>query len=357
MGAVQFFSPTSGVGLTAAQLICFKRGRTGSQVSLRPQPVRVAVTGDGGRSWQVTGTAAPAGPPRASPSGEELVAGSPQRLWAVVGSGRLVDTGDAGRNWRQATFPGPVLQLLRSGDELWSLSCPHVASPNAPLACRPQLWHAPIDSGIWTQVTVPGLTAQAPEYVDMAVTEDRRVLLSLMTAGRTATGELAISTDAGVTWRTRLEPRWDGHACTFGGALAGAPPTTFWLLCVGTGAAGSSPKGLLQTTDSGSTWTTVSAVPSLTRKPPPGSISVSEPSALAAGSVDRLWLAVTNGLTQSDDGGRSWSVVPTAVDPGGWPTTIAVLDAQHAWLLAPGAGLWSTTDGRHWEPVGALHTN
>lgn len=357
MGALQFFSPTTGVGVTASAVICFRHSKEGSEVSFRSQPVRLALTADGGRFWRLTGAAAPTGPTMPGPAGGQLVAASTRRIWAIVGRDRLVATTDGGRSWKQATIGGPAVALMRSGGFVWAVTCPSVASRDSPLACRPHLWRAPQSTGVWTEVKLPELTAQALESVDVTISSGHTILLTVMTAGKTATGEMAVSTDGGTTWRTHLDPRWDGHACTFGSELATAPPQTFWLLCDGNGAAGSSPKGLLRTTDAGATWHTVSAVTSLIHTPPAGSIPLAEPSALAAGSSNRLWLSVTNGLAETDDGGKTWTNVPTVFNVGGWSTTLSVLNATHAWLLAPGAGLWSTTDGEHWEPIGPLHTH
>jgi hypothetical protein len=90
-------------------------------------------------------------------------------------------------------------------------------------------------------------------------------------------------------------------------------------------------------------------------RPGSGSIPLQEPSALAAGSDGRLWLSLTNGLAESDDGGHRWTY-PRIVNPYGWETMLNVLDANHAWLLAPGAGLWRTTDGLHWRAISSLNT-
>lgn len=83
---------------------------------------------------------------------------------------------------------------------------------------------------------------------------------------------------------------------------------------------------------------------------------LAEPSALAAGSPTRLWLSLTNGLAESNDSGRQWTDVPHAFDPGGWSTVIDVFDPEHAWVLAPGTGLWRTTDGLLWHADGPLNT-
>jgi hypothetical protein len=96
-------------------------------------------------------------------------------------------------------------------------------------------------------------------------------------------------------------------------------------------------------------------VTSLTRVPQPGSIPLAEPGALAAGSPKRLWLSLTNGLAESNDGGRRWTNVPRAFDPAGWGTVIDAATANDAWILAPGAGMWRTTDGLDWHPIRPLN--
>ncbi len=355
MGAVQFFTPTDGIGLTASTLICSKHSKTGSQVSLRTQPVRLALSSDGGRSWRLTGTVALAASTTPMTSGEQLVAASSNRVWAIGGNGGLLATADKGRSWRRVMIPGRAVQLARSGDHVWSLTCVKVKSRAWPSACRPQLWRAPIGTGAWVRVMLPKLTAQDPD-VNLAIASGQSIVVDLLNTGIRARGEMAISTNGGSNWHTRPDPIWDGHPCTGVGDLTATAPSTFWLLCLGGAAAGSSTKALLESTNSASTWSTVSAVTSLVRRPPRGSLPLAEPSALAAGSTKRVWLATTNGLAESADGGKTWNDVPAAFDPGGWPTVISVLDARHAWLLAPGAGLWSTTDGENWKPTGSLHT-
>jgi photosystem II stability/assembly factor-like uncharacterized protein len=188
----------------------------------------------------------------------------------------------------------------------------------------------------------------------LAVTPDNRTI-ALSEPIDHPNAELLTSRDAGSHWTQRNAPTWRHNSCDIVAALTASAPRTLWLLCLGGAAAGSSTKALLRSTDGGRTWSTMSAVTSLARRTPAGSIPVEEPSALAAGSRTRLWLSLTNGFAESNDGGRYWTY-PTVVDPYGWSTTLNVLDADHAWLLAAGAGLWRTTDGVQWHAIGPLNT-
>jgi len=287
---------------------------------------------------------------------EQLVASSATSLWALVGDGRVVETYDGGQHWKVSPIAGPAVEITRGGGYVWALSCPPATSSTSPSACGPRLWRAGIRTGVWVQVALPNITAQAPEFDDLSISPDGDMMLNVFTAGRIVTGELLISTNSGGHWRARPDPTWDRQPCTFGGMLTAASPHTFWLLCIGGAAAGSSTKGLLRTTNAGITWSLVAAAPSLTQPPAAGSIPLEEPGALAAGSPNRLWLSLTNGLAESDNGGQTWNNVAAAFDPGGWPTVISVLDTSHAWVLAPGAGLWRTTDGQDWQAVGPLNT-
>ncbi len=127
-------------------------------------------------------------------------------------------------------------------------------------------------------------------------------------------------------------------------------PGDWWVICLGGAAAGSSEKALLHTTDGGRKWSIASQVRSLTAPARAGTITRAEPNALAAGSHTRLWLAAQNSMYESEDAGFTWHEVP-AVNPQGGPAAFDVLSPRHAWLLAPGQGLWRTMDGRQWSAL------
>jgi photosystem II stability/assembly factor-like uncharacterized protein len=348
MGAVQFRSPTAGVGITAQWIPCFARGKDGTELGFRRQAVRLATTSDGGRSWQITGAPLPVGPAPSQGTAGELIVALGTSARAVVGTGRLVATHDDGAHWHVQALPRPVIEVAVGDGGVWAVSCPRHRTPSSPLGCRPELWRTRGFDGRWDRVAVPPIIVQGQFGVRFAMTRDD-IALTVLRAGDLPTGEVLLSHDAGVHWMVRRIPDWAHHTCDEPAGLAAAAPHTFWVLCLGGAAAGSSTKGLLRSTDGGRTWRTVSDAPRLTQRPRPDAIPLQEPSALAAGSAARLWLSLTNGLAESNDAGRHWRDVAPGLDTGGWPTVISVLDPRHAWVLAPGAGLWATANGLRWH--------
>ena len=163
-----------------------------------------------------------------------------------------------------------------------------------------------------------------------------------------AGGRLVSVRAGGRGFTERPDPTWMGQPCL--PAELAAAGRSWWLLCLGGGAAGSSEKALFRTIDGGRRWTVTSQVSSLTGPPHPGAITLQEPDAMAAGSPRRLWLASQSNLYESGDGGARWSRVP-GPDPQGEPASFDVLAPTHAWLLAAGQGLWRTTDGRQWTAL------
>jgi photosystem II stability/assembly factor-like uncharacterized protein len=253
---------------------------------------------------------------------------SPSRLGTIhfvsprIGVGRttpssrcgpmLAITRDGGSSWTVQPVPEPTAAPAVTRRTLWALGCPHLNNGR----CRPVL--------------------------------ARKRLLVVATGGSDSQLRLAVSIDGGRRWRSS-SPRWSGRPCR-GADVAAADPADWWVICIGSAAAGSSTKALLHTTDAGRTWSIASQVTSLTAPPQPGAISRAEPNALAAGSRTRLWLAGWNSMTESDDAGTNWTDVP-GVNPEGAPAVFDVLSPNQAWLLAAGRGLWRTTDGRHWKEL------
>lgn len=142
--------------------------------------------------------------------------------------------------------------------------------------------------------------------------------------------------------------RGDGNNVLF----AAADPRDWWLLCTGGAAAGSSTKALMRSVDGGQTWTVAASIPSLTEPVRPGALPRQDATAIAADSSDVLWIATPNTVWDSTDGGVTWR--QALFNEQGAFGQFDVQSGTLAWLLAPDAGLWHTTDGTTWRPVGTM---
>jgi photosystem II stability/assembly factor-like uncharacterized protein len=345
LGAIRFVSPLRGLALTAPQVECDVplSGGRGTDVYSQAQQVRLAATSDGGRHWVTSGAEIPA-PPQ-SPVLEQVAAVDGARTWVVSSTGKLLVTGNAGATWSTLPLPAPVVAAASAGGWLWALSCPPVTGST----CRPEVERMRLPTGAWT-VTRPGpLVSLLQPQLDVLSATAAVVVL----AG--ARAALASTADGGTRWTVRATPAGPQHMCLgsegIGVLFTAAGQRDWWLLCTGGAAAGSSTKALMRSADAGQTWTTAAWVPSLETAGRPGTLPHQDAIALAAASPRVLWLATPNTVTVSTDGGVTWS--RSMFNPLGTFGQFDVLSGTQAWLLATDAGLWHSTDGTAWRPVGA----
>lgn len=347
LGAISFLSPKVGVALTAQHITCLVAlGQDkGYEAEEGLHRARLAVTRDGGRHWVTRGgtfAAAVQGPVR-----EQVIATSVKDVWALSDRGALMATTDGGRTWAREALPAPVWRMAESGGRLWALACPPISAS----ACRPVLERMDLPNGPWKALPIPKLVSGSAGP-QLALASPSVAIVAVSRYADSAPELLATTTDAGEHWIMRRAPAGPGHMCTSDVTIATAGPRHWWLLCVGMGAAGQSTKAFLRTTDGGERWSTVSAVRSLVGPSPPGSLPSQEITSLAAGSPTCLWAVLENGLAESTNAGGTWSYVGHLNPDGGGSLDVA--SASQAWLLAPGRGLWRTTNGATWAPLGPL---
>jgi photosystem II stability/assembly factor-like uncharacterized protein len=351
MGAVHFSTPTAGVGLTAGADTCEHR-TSGGVVSESVTTVpRLAVTRDGGRHWSVTGAPLPDGVARSPGQTAEQILVTQDAVTVLDGQGRVYATSDAGLSWESPQIRGPVMEIAATADDEFAITTRGLGRSSRTVVERS------IDgTGTWERLAVPEPITRAEPPIELTVASAATLIIATDQQPTDDSGRLWVSSDDGTRWSQRREPNWDGHHCASEPTeLAAAGAEHWWILCEGGAAAGSSAKGLLETIGAGARWHVVSAVPSLSAPINSSALPVAEPGsaqALEAGSATRLWLPLQNGLSESADGGTRWSMVPN-LNPEGEPTSMDVLNARIAWLLAPGVGLWRTTDGGIWTGVGA----
>jgi hypothetical protein len=323
----------------------------------QPQPVRVAVTRDEGRSWRAEGSPLPVRSSEYEPMAEQVFANSTRQVYVLAGDGEVLASTNGGVTWLREPLPRPVLQLAMSRRTVWALACPATPNRATPRAliglrfCRPVLERAAARGGSWTRVGIPRVRQVIDAHLAVAAM-NLQMLDVDHPGGRSS--ELLYTLNDGRQWTREENPTWDGVPCLGADVFAANAPGTWWLLCLGNAAAGSSTKALRRTTDYGRTWTTVSQATSLfATQTGSASISRAEPDALAAGSSARLWFAYQNSMGESGDAGATWTNVP-GVNPQGVEASFDVLSSTHAWLAVPGAGLWRTSDGGHWTLATAI---
>lgn len=346
LGVVRFLSPEVGIALSAAYVPCYvPLRRAGNAVYWQRQPVRLAITHDGGKYWLTQGSTLPSG---SLGQGESLAAISVNDIAAVTGAG-LFTTTDGGVNWSAQTLPAPVEQVAVGGDTWWALSCRQAGQHT----CRPLLEHRQASAGQWVAVSLPKVWAR-PEPAPLLKLPGNGELVIPASSGDGQRGTLLVSDDSGRRWTVRADPTWSDGPCTGASLLATAGPSDWWLLCPGGAAAGSSTKALVQSANGGASWKTVAAVRSLATPAVADQLPRADVAAFAAGSAARLWLAGYNELDESANAGVTWRSV-REVNQEGLPSSFDVLSATTAWLLVSGQGMWRTTNGADWEALGPLH--
>jgi photosystem II stability/assembly factor-like uncharacterized protein len=346
LGAIDFLSPRLGVALTAAQVPC--SSGPGKGIGFPPQQVRLAVSSDGGREWVTRGRVLADGSP--DPGSEQIAATSARQVWALTDDGRLLETRNSGGTWTPQPLPGPVVDIAQAGATLWALACPRRTSS----WCRPVLERLASPQAAWQRLPVPRLRSGFYKLLDAV---SARAAVFLISRNGSPRAELASTSDAGQRWAVRSAPRGPrvtrgrGHVCDIYAGVTNAGPQRWWLMCNGSGAMGSSPEALMATTNAGRSWRTIAVVPRIYAIKP-GSLPGTEVLTIVAGSASRLWLATANGMAQSTDGGARWAPIRPG-NPLGTGASFDVFSPSRAWALAPGTGLWGTSDGTAWHRIGA----
>lgn len=309
----------------------------------------MAVSHDGGSTWKMTGAVMWASAPTTR---EQVVSTSTDHVWAAQPAGPLLETRDGGRHWNAQPVPTPVEQLTVAGGTVWTLSCAAVGV-QATNSCTPVVEQQSASGGGWRRLALPVTSVLLGAHLHVVTPTTAVVSATLAGAAPGSAGQLVTTSDGGVHWTVQPLPTGPNNWCNGDTpTFAAGSATTWWLLCNGSAAAGSSEKAVLQSTDGGSAWTTVSEVPNLQTPLPAGSLTAADTNNLSTASPTLLWLASSNQLTESTDGGHHWQPVPSVKLHGqGIQATFDVYSPTRAWMLAPLTALWSTTDGTTWRQV------
>jgi len=367
------------VPTTALVNVVFDDAQTGFALAGHRGSAVLAESTDGGSSWQVQNDDLPSGYGQDDgyPGQFEFV-GPDGYLWGGApqsdGDVPLWVTGDSGITWHRAPIGPVVYDVSAIGGNVWALTGSCSATPaggSAGAPCALALEQS-VDGGeTWSAVGSAGITlmggATIAPHVELArITLDRAYVLS-GTSGQPGGGTVLMYTaDGGLSWQPRPVP------CTapfdLGAEIAASGTDDLWFLCGSQASAGSQAKLLYRSADGGLTWYLAAQATALGTTPPPASEPNTLPLGgyvapfsighknLAVASPTTAWLYPTRAtLFETVTGGRSWAMVPgldTAGFGSGSPGNVTFISATQGWICEYGIGLWHTSDGVHWYPLG-----
>lgn len=297
---------------------------------------RLVTTFDGGRTWRITGTPLPLAVDDLGyvPTGPTMIFPTRDIGW-VYADGALVETRDGGSSWSVVRFCAPVEGVDRFGPSLWAVVAP----------CKGALGHYDIESATTTsRWHVVGSLVSASEPESSALVARLDAKDALVDLNFPSVGGLALTRDGARSW-VSVDPcrAWAYWPI----ALDVESARVVWLMCEGPQITVAEHYSLLRSSDGGAHWYPVGMSVSLVRPFStllPGDFFV----ALAGVTSRELWLATRSFVFESRDGGKRWDVVSPKLG-GVASAPFVFVDPSHGWLLAPGVGLWQTTNGRSWH--------
>lgn len=295
---------------------------------------RLVTTSDGGRTWRVAGARLPLAASDLGyiPTGPTMIFPTMDIGW-VYADGALIETRDGGSNWSVTRFCAPVEGVGRLGPSLWAVVAP----------CRGALGRYDIESATTTsrwQVVgflVAGSVTEHSVLVARLDTDDALVDLNFLSVGG-----LALTRDGARSW-VSVDPCGSYWLIAFDVESA----QVIWLACEGPSITVAEHYSLLRSSDGGAHWYPVGMSVSLVR--PFSTLLPGDSFVALAGVTSReLFLATPSFVFESRDGGKRWNAVSPKLR-GAASAPFVFVDPSHGWLLAPGVGLWQTTNGRSWH--------
>jgi hypothetical protein len=363
---------------TALVDVGFASPQDGFALAVHQNDVLLAASTDGGGTWQVRNDHLPPGlgPDDGYPGQFEFV-GLTGYLWGArtANGAPLWVSHDAGATWHQAAIGPYVLDTSAIGLNVWALTstCPDTVPVTTTTATCSIGVEQSLDGGATWQALASPATVSAPgkglHPSELArITKTRAyVLTDSATSATDSLGwQLSFTADAGVTWTSRGLP----CAATFSDGVEVAASSTddLWLLCGGEASTGFQSKQLFRSGNGGQSWSLVASATGLgTPAPtdvPPNPLPLAGYIApltvghhnLAVASAEEAWLYPSRaGLYTTSDGGLSWAPVPELAAAGfasGGAGNITFVSPTQGWICAYGIGVWHTTDGVHWRPLG-----
>jgi photosystem II stability/assembly factor-like uncharacterized protein len=369
------------VPTTALVDVGFSSPQDGFALAVHRGVVLLAASNDGGATWTVRndGLAPGLGAGAGYPGQFEFI-GSTGYLWgaSTTSGAPLWVSHDSGATWVPAPIGPYVLDASAIGPNVWALTstCLDSLAPaaNATAPCSIGLEQSVDSGGSWTALPGPTVAINLPEGIPLRPVELARITKTsayVLTSGATNPNQypdwfLSYTADSGATWTSGVAPCETPFGD--GAEVAASSTTDLWLLCGSQATAGEQSKQLYRSSDGGQQWS-VAASATGVGTPPPSSVPPNPlPLAgyvapftvghrnLAVASATTAWLFPSRAdLYRTADGGRSWVPVPELATAGfasGGGGNITFLSATDGWICEYGLGLWHTTDGLHWQPLG-----
>jgi photosystem II stability/assembly factor-like uncharacterized protein len=335
----------------------------------------LAATTDGGSTWDIVNRQLPGASSGDRPDQMEFVSASTGYLWEGIDSQAVVaplwTTHDGGRTWGEASIGPVVYDVSAIGPNVWALvsSCPTTVGTD----CAVVVEISTDAGGTWRAALVPAGALSSVESggVELArVTTTRAYVLattpSVQATGPSQTPTLTFTSDGGDSWSGRVVPCADPF--DLGAEIALSSTDDLWLICGGQASAGSQAKALYRSSTGGLTWSLVAQTSPFAGAPasPPG-VGVLPlngyvaPYSLGHKNLNVLsstlaWLFPTRGnVIVTTDGGSSWAAVSSLQEQSfgsGAPGNLTFISSTEGWVTELGVGLWHTTDGTNWLPLG-----
>jgi photosystem II stability/assembly factor-like uncharacterized protein len=364
------------VPTTALVNVTFASAQQGFALAAHRGQAVLAVTTDGGDTWRVQNSQLPPGyGQEAGYPGQFEFIGADGYLWGGAAEGNSVPlwvTDDGGVTWRQAPIGSVVYDVSAIGPDVWALtgSCDVNGAP--PGSCALSL-EVSLDGGATWVTTGPSgfadvMDAPPPaQRVELArITVTRSYVLTVSDPASPGAIGLDFTEDGGQSWQSRTVP------CTgafgLGAQIAASGTDDLWLLCGSQASAGSQSKELFRSHDGGATWSLAASATGLGTPPPPAGQSNTLPLSgyiapysighknLAVASATVAWLyPFRSDMVRTTDGGATWTTVPGLNIAGfgsGGPGNVTFISLTEGWICEYGVGLWRTSDGVHWVPLG-----
>ena len=362
------------VPTTALLNVVFTGPEDGFALASHRGAALLARSTDGGTSWSVTNASLPAGYGHiAGYPGQIEFVGAHGYLWGGAphgdGSVPLWVSADSGSTWTMAAIGPTVFDVSAIGANVWAVT--GNCDAFAPRPCALQTQQSANWGTSW-RPTGPGGFGEVNGPVELHSVELARITALhsyVLTSNLPADGgsvDLAYTGDGGQTWRQLPVPC--SGAFDLGAEVAASSTEDLWLLCGSQGSGGSQSKELYRSGDGGRIWVPTASATGLGTPPPPASRPNSLPlrgyvapfsighKNLAVASPTTAWLKPMGAsMYKTADGGRSWTAVSDleaeGIDSSG-QGNITFISGTQGWICAYGVGLWHTSNGINWTPLG-----